>query len=711
MLCTLLSGLSLTAFADDTYYTVTFSVPTGFLAPDPQTVLAGRSFQLPTGMAAPTGYDFVGWYENPIQNEISLVDPGDSIKTGLYLPARSITLYACYHRTENIDGFYQKTTGEPASSGNKYLVVYESADKNIAFTKISGTNGNAAANYNSAGNFIDVTIANDQIAMTSDVEAIALTIRRVSTGHFSVKLPNGKYIGYNSGTDLKLYDTEYTNNGIDFDALGYLVWNDLTSTDRIFSYSSRYDAIKFYKDDSNLYLYERVAPRTVDYYTTNPLHEAACAHTNTTLTGYVAATCTTAGYSGDYVCDDCGATVTAGSVIPALGHSYTSAVTTAATCTAAGVTTYSCSRCGDTYTDNTLPAALGHSYGAFTSNNNGTHSKTCSRCGDIITADCDTNGANDSCSVCGYSATPSVCNHNFVDNQCTICGERFRIRSATLSLNNRIDVVYICEIPSGLTSVSLTVNGTAITEYQQSGDYCYFYYTGVNPQCMGDNLSATLNGTYNGTALTATKATYSVRQYCVNRLKDSNTSTELRALVTALLMYGTRAQQYMSYNTSAYVASGDDIVNPINTAFTALSGYSASFDGTAAADTYWISVGLTLTNGVAMNYRFYAANTSGLTVTVELNGKSKTYTATDFTVVDTNVYEITFDGINADEFADTVTVYFEQDDEQVGNTLLYSVNAYIQAKQDASPNKLKNLVRALSVYGVCVEAYKASLSN
>lgn len=705
MLCTLLSGLSLTAFADDTYYTVSFSVPTGFLAPDPQTVLAGRSFQLPTGMAAPTGYDFVGWYENPIQNEIALADPGDSIKTGLYLPARSITLYACYHRTENIAGYYQKTTGEPASNGNKYLIVYESADKNIAFTNKPGTAGTAASHYNTAGDFINVTIANDQIAMTSDVEAIALTIRRVSTGHFSVKLPNGKYIGYNSGTDLKLHDTEYTNNGIDFDALGYFVWNDLTSTDRVFSYSTRYDAIKFYKDGSNLYLYERVAPRTVDYYTTNPLNEAPCAHENTTLTGYIAATCTTAGYSGDVICDDCGATVTAGSVIPALGHSYTSTVTTAATCTAAGVTTYTCSRCGNTYTE-AIPAALGHSYGSFTSNNNGTHSKTCSRCGDVITANCDTNGANGACSVCGYQAASSACNHNFVDNQCTICGERFRIRSATLALNNQIDVAYIAEIPSGITNISLTVNGTAITEYQESSGYYYFFYKGVNPQCMGDNLSATLNGTYNGTALTATKATYSVRQYCVNRLKDSNTSTELRALVTALLVYGTRAQQYMNYNTSAYVATGDDIVNPISTAFTALSGYSASFDGAASADTYWISVGLTLTNGVAMNYRFYASNTSGLTASVELNGTTKTFTANDFKVVGTNVYEITFDGINADEYADTVTAFFERDEEQVGNTLLYSVNAYIQAKQNDSVNKLKNLVRALSVYGTCVEAYK-----
>ena len=41
-------------------------------------------------------------------------------------------------------------------------------------------------------------------------------------------------------------------------------------------------------------------------------------------------------------------------------HSYTSKVTTAATCTTAGVKTYTCSKCGDSYTE--AIAALGHSY-------------------------------------------------------------------------------------------------------------------------------------------------------------------------------------------------------------------------------------------------------------------------------------------------------------------------------------------------------------
>ena len=53
----------------------------------------------------------------------------------------------------------------------------------------------------------------------------------------------------------------------------------------------------------------------------------------------------------------------------ACSHSYTSKVTTAATCDKAGVKTYTCSKCGDSYTESI--AALGHSY----------VSGSCSTCG------------------------------------------------------------------------------------------------------------------------------------------------------------------------------------------------------------------------------------------------------------------------------------------------------------------------------------------
>ena len=73
-----------------------------------------------------------------------------------------------------------------------------------------------------------------------------------------------------------------------------------------------------------------------------------CGSTRTTTHAWVAADCDT-----PKTCSICGTTEGA-----AAGHSYTSQVTTAATCTAPGVKTYTCSKCGDSYTE--AISALGH---------------------------------------------------------------------------------------------------------------------------------------------------------------------------------------------------------------------------------------------------------------------------------------------------------------------------------------------------------------
>lgn len=680
MLCTMLSGLSLTASAVEKY-TITFSTPTNIGAPSAVEIDAGSPLRLPSGIAAPEGYTFVGWYETPLPNEISLSDES-GIKTGDYTPAGSMTLYACYKHAETISGYYEKSSATPTAEPTKYLVVYEGTDKTIAFNASFSESGGG---FNANGNHIPVSINNDQIAITDETEAAEYTVRRVSLQNgvaiCSILLPCNTYFGHTGSSAGMSVNAASIDNRITFDNVGLAEITDSNNA-YMFRYSeNKYDRFSYYKitasTKSNVYLYQKIDPRTVYTYTT---FAQACLHQNKTEVVITPATCTTAGTSM-VVCDDCGAVLISNKVLPALGHAY----------------------------------------GAFTSNNNSTHSKTCSRCSDVVTENCSFtsetvgNTTTYTCTVCGYSYQEQTgqtgCNHNFVNNECTICHELFRIRSATLSLNNQIDVVYITEIPTGFTNVKLTVNGTEITEYQEINGLCYFFYTGVNPQCMGDNLSATLTGAYNGQTFTATKDSYSVRQYCVNRLKSSSTSNELRALVTALLVYGANAQYYAGYKTNAYVTSGSDIVNPLSTAFTELSGYTAYFDGEPASDTYWISTGLTLTNGVAMNFRFYAESVNDLTIYMTLNNKTKTYTANDFEAVsgEDHVYEIAYDGVHPNEFADNVTATFERDVDQVGNTLSYSVNAYIQAKQNDANKKLKGLVRALSVYGTCVEAYRNSL--
>ena len=57
--------------------------------------------------------------------------------------------------------------------------------------------------------------------------------------------------------------------------------------------------------------------------TEEPETPIVCAHTNTRIEGAIVATCTTAGYTGNTVCADCGETISNGSTIVALGHTTT----------------------------------------------------------------------------------------------------------------------------------------------------------------------------------------------------------------------------------------------------------------------------------------------------------------------------------------------------------------------------------------------------
>ncbi|MBO7375924.1 MAG: hypothetical protein J6V01_02370, partial [Clostridia bacterium] len=109
-------------------------------------------------------------------------------------------------------------------------------------------------------------------------------------------------------------------------------------------------------------------------------------HSNVRMVGAVAPGCTTAGYSGDTVCESCGRTVAEGKTLPAAGHKTVSDKAVAATCTAAGKTAGEhCSVCGAVLQAQQTVPALGH---VFTDNvvaptytSQGYTGHTCSRCG------------------------------------------------------------------------------------------------------------------------------------------------------------------------------------------------------------------------------------------------------------------------------------------------------------------------------------------
>ena len=152
-------------------------------------------------------------------------------------------------------------------------------------------------------------------------------------------------------------------------------------------------------------------------------------HVHTEIRGAVAATCTAGGYTGDTYCTDCGVKTKTGTATPALGHNYTSNVTTEPTTEKEGVRTYTCERCGDSYTESIpkLPEETHeHSYSGSvtkepTCTHTGVRTYTCS-CGDSYTETIPALGHHYISSV---TKQPTTSSEGVMTYTCDRCGHSY----------------------------------------------------------------------------------------------------------------------------------------------------------------------------------------------------------------------------------------------------------------------------------------------
>ncbi len=86
---------------------------------------------------------------------------------------------------------YVRVNTTPENWEGEYLIVYEGEDGALAM------NGGLADKLDVAGNTVAVTVDDQEIASTSDTEAIAFTIAAVEGG-YSIKSRSGLYMGWNA---------------------------------------------------------------------------------------------------------------------------------------------------------------------------------------------------------------------------------------------------------------------------------------------------------------------------------------------------------------------------------------------------------------------------------------------------------------------------------------------------------------------------------
>lgn len=241
---------------------------------------------------------------------------------------------------------------------------------------------------------------------------------------------------------------------------------------------------------------------------------------------------------------------------------------------------------------------------------------------------------------------------------------------------------------TGVNTRESEVKGTKLKDAKGSAvaDMWLFRFTGVNPQCMGDVLSAQL--VVDGAADAKAKD-MTVKDYCMELIKGS-TDAHLINLVKDLLVYGREAQKYVGYRPGKLVVDNDFA----GTTFDALKSDSKYHAKNTLETTKFKSGALYFDNTNKLMFRFVTDSIENLKVTI--NDKEVT------PVADGDTYVIMTDSIAATGFDDIYTVKLILNGETV-STLECSVKAYVYQMQNSS--KMRAFANATYAYGLSAKRY------
>ena len=130
-----------------TYYTVTFSVPSGVTAPSSKTVEANTYVTLPTA-SAPSGYTFLGWVTSAVNNTTTM----PNYLTGSYKVTGNVTLRALYSYTSTSGGsgtYFELLGSTPSNWAGNYVITYGTNTSSLYVLK--GLSGNTKYESSSCG--------------------------------------------------------------------------------------------------------------------------------------------------------------------------------------------------------------------------------------------------------------------------------------------------------------------------------------------------------------------------------------------------------------------------------------------------------------------------------------------------------------------------------------------------------------------------------
>ena len=313
------------------------------------------------------------------------------------------------------------------------------------------------------------------------------------------------------------------------------------------------------------------------------------------------------------------------------------------------------------------------------------------------------------CSACGKSETKEAPNTALLRRRGNALSLESSITLATYITKDVVD--YYDEVYAEFTRNGKTekVYPSDKTLTSNSTVYCIFYYTGISPQALGDNVSITFYGIKDGVTYNGNAYKYSATEYIKSTLK-STTSAKLKTLLVDLVYYGEACQVYQNYKTDnlltdiltdeqkAFHSTGDlNLTNIKNSKYSLCDNRLVKF-GTA----------LRLNNSVKMAIAMNMTNVTleELSLKVKKGSRTMTYSYSknpeNFGKGKDGYWYFYFDGVYANQMSDEVLITAYKGSEQVSYTLKYSVESYAAIVTDA---KIKAVTDAMMRYGNSAKAY------
>ena len=255
-----------------TYYTVTFSTPSGVTAPASQTVAANSYVTLPTA-SAPSGYTFKGWVTSAVSNTTTM----PSYLTGSYKVTGNITLRALYSYTSTSGGSgttYTLVGSTPSSWAGNYIITYGTNTGSMYVMKgLSGevkyetsTSGSAVLLANTGMTYSNGTLTGATAPYIFKVAADGsyYTIQNSSTGTYVASKSSYLY-------SLPSYNSSYCRWTLSCSSNNVTAKNTASSS---YCYLSCYTSSKYFMLNSSvptgLYFWKQTSTggTSTTYYTT-----------------------------------------------------------------------------------------------------------------------------------------------------------------------------------------------------------------------------------------------------------------------------------------------------------------------------------------------------------------------------------------------------------------------------------------------------------